>query len=229
MNNRLLVVVRKGCRNRDIKMQICWIRGIRYVGYSCLELTGSTGMEKRDYKESLACGTHLIKSWMWQVQFSSVAQSCPTLCDPMDWGTPGFPAHHQLPELAQTCPLSPWCHPNISSFVVPFSYHLQSFPASGSFPMSQFFALGGQSIGASASASDLSMQLELVLIKTVIEWTDDNDFLSDTKVKGIRQVEQIWKRSGRQKEKHKWELTLNLKKKNLEKWLVLTSSFPSVP
>ena len=95
------------------------------------------------------------------------------------------------------CPLSRWCQPTISSFVVPFSSHLQSFPASGSFPMSQLFTSGGQSIGASASALDLSMQLELVLIKTVIEWTDDNDFLSDTKVKGIRQVEQILKRPGR--------------------------------
>ena len=46
-----------------------------------------------------------------------------------------------------SCPLSQWCHPTISSSVIPFSYHLQSFPASGSFQMSQFFASGGQSIG----------------------------------------------------------------------------------
>ena len=51
------------------------------------------------------------------------------------------------------CPSSWWCHPTISSSVVPFSSCLQSFPASGSFPMSQFFASGGQSVGASASAS----------------------------------------------------------------------------
>ena len=51
-------------------------------------------------------------------------------------------------------PLSGWCHPSISSSVVPFSFHLQSFPASGSFPMSQFFPSGGQSIGVSASVSD---------------------------------------------------------------------------
>ena len=56
-------------------------------------------------------------------------------------------------------PSSPWCHPTISSSVVPFSY-LQSFPASGSFPMSQFFASGGQSIGVSASASALSMNIQ---------------------------------------------------------------------
>ena len=48
---------------------------------------------------------------------------------------------------SKSCPLSPWCHPTISSSVIPFSSRLQSFPASGSFPMSQFFASGGQSIG----------------------------------------------------------------------------------
>ena len=53
-------------------------------------------------------------------------------------------------------PLSQWCHPTISSSVIPFSY-IQSFPSSGSFPMSQFFASGGPSIGASASASVLPM------------------------------------------------------------------------
>ena len=54
-------------------------------------------------------------------------------------------------------PLSQWCHPAISSSVVPYSSCLQSFPASASFPMSQFFASGGQSIGVSASASVLPM------------------------------------------------------------------------
>ena len=57
-------------------------------------------------------------------------------------------------------PSSQWCHPVISSSVVPFSSFLQSFPASGSFPMSQFFASGGQSIGASASASVLSVNIQ---------------------------------------------------------------------
>ena len=52
-----------------------------------------------------------------------------------------------------SCPLSWWCHPTISSSVVPFSFYPQSFPASGSFPMSQLFASGGQSIGVSASKS----------------------------------------------------------------------------
>ena len=58
-----------------------------------------------------------------------------------------------------SCPLGRWCHPTISSSVVPFS-HLQSFPASGSFQMSQFFASGGQSIGVSASTSALPMNVQ---------------------------------------------------------------------
>ena len=84
-------------------------------------------------------------------QFSSVAQSCPTLCDPMNHSMPGLPVHHQLPEPTQ-CPLSQWCHPTISSSVVPFSCRLLFSPASGSFPMSQFFTSGGQRIGVSASS-----------------------------------------------------------------------------
>ena len=59
-----------------------------------------------------------------------------------------------------SCPLSQWCHPTISSSVIPFSSCPQSFPASGSYPMSQLFASGGQSIGASASASVLPMNIQ---------------------------------------------------------------------
>jgi len=58
------------------------------------------------------------------------------------------------------CPLSWWCHPTISSSVVPFSSRPQSFPASGSFPMSQRFTSGGQSIGVSASTSVLPMNIQ---------------------------------------------------------------------
>ena len=61
--------------------------------------------------------------------------------------------------LLKPCPLSQWCHPTISSSVAPFSFCLQSFPASRSFPMSQFFASGDQSIGASASVSVLPMNI----------------------------------------------------------------------
>ena len=72
---------------------------------------------------------------------------------------------------SNSCPLSRWCHPTISSSVVPFSSCLQSFPASGSFQMSQFFALGGQSIGVSALASVLPMKYS-GLISFRIVWLD---------------------------------------------------------
>ena len=61
---------------------------------------------------------------------------------------------------SNSCPLSRWCFPTISSSVIPFSSCLQSFPESGSFPMSQFFTSGGQSIGASASVSVLQMNIQ---------------------------------------------------------------------
>ena len=63
-------------------------------------------------------------------QFRSVAQSRLTLCDPMDCSTPGLGVY------SNSCPLSRWCHPTISSSVIPFSSCLQSFPALGSFAMS---------------------------------------------------------------------------------------------
>ena len=93
------------------------------------------------------------------VQFSSVAQSCLTLCNPMDCSTPGFTVHHQLPEFAQTH--VHWVGDAIQPPypVVPFSSCLQSFPASESFPESQFFTSGGQTIGASASAAVLAMNI----------------------------------------------------------------------
>ena len=61
---------------------------------------------------------------------------------------------------SNSCPLSQWCHPTISSSVVPFSSCSQSFPASRSLPMSQFFESGGQSIGVSASTSVLPMNIQ---------------------------------------------------------------------
>ena len=93
-------------------------------------------------------------------QFSSVisvAQSCLTVCDCIPWR---LPCPSPTPRASSnSCPLSQWCHPATSSSVVPFSC-LQSFSASGSFPMSQFFASGGQSIGVSALASVLPMNIQ---------------------------------------------------------------------
>ena len=85
-----------------------------------------------------------------------VGQSCPVLCNPMNCSTSGFPVPWPSPRAcSNSCPLSQWCHPTISSSVIPFSSCLQCFPASRSFLMSQVFASGGQSIGASVSASVL--------------------------------------------------------------------------
>ena len=103
--------------------------------------------------------------------FSSVqALSCVQV-----FATPGL-HHARLPCASPTpkaysnsCPLSWWCHPTISSSVIPFSSFLQSFPASGSFPMSQFFASSGQNIGVSASASVLSMNIQE---RFPLGWTD---------------------------------------------------------
>ena len=78
----------------------------------------------------------------------------------MDHSTPGLPDHHQLSVYPNSCPLSRWCHPTISSSVVPFSSCPQSFSASESFQMSQLFTSGGQSFGVSASASVLPMNTQ---------------------------------------------------------------------
>ena len=100
------------------------------------------------------------------VQFSSVAQSW-TLCDPMNHSKPGLCPSTTPRVYPNSCPSSRWCHPAILSFVVPF-FCPQSLPESGSFPMSQLFAWGGQSIGVSASASVLPMNTQ---DWSPLEWT----------------------------------------------------------
>ena len=106
-----------------------------------------TGMEKES-----------LHKFMWIC--CSITKSCSTLCGPMDCSTPGFPVLHYLLEFAQTH--IHWLGDAIqpSHPVVPFSSNLQSFPASGSFPMSWLFASGGQTIGASASASIIPMNVQ---------------------------------------------------------------------
>ena len=105
-----------------------------------------------------------------------VVQSCPTLSDPLDCSLSGFSVHgifqaRVLEWVAiafsptpwvytNSCPFSGWCHPTISSSVLPFSSCLQSFLASGAFQMSQFFASGGQSIGVSTSTSVLPVNIQ---------------------------------------------------------------------
>ena len=95
------------------------------------------------------------------LQFSSVAQLCLSLCDPMDCSMPGLPCPTRTPGVySNACPLNHWRHPTISSSVIPFSSCRQSFPASGSFQMSQLFASDGQNIGVSASTSVLPMNIQ---------------------------------------------------------------------
>ena len=95
---------------------------------------------------------------MESVPFSSVAQSCPTLCNPMNCSTPDLPVHHQLPEITQTNvhrvgdAIQP-SHPLSSTF----SSCLQYLPALGSFQISQFFTSG---IGTSALASVLPVNIQ---------------------------------------------------------------------
>ena len=106
---------------------------------------------------------------------SSVQFSCSVVSDSLQ---PHGLQHARLPCLSPTsgacsnsCPLSRWCHPTILSSVVLLSYCLQSFSASGSFLMSQFFTSGGHSIGASGSASVLPMNIQ-DLISFRIDWFD---------------------------------------------------------
>ena len=104
-------------------------------------------------------GEHLI-SHLWNSSFPGTLSSVPILCTPVDYSTPGFPVHHRLLDLAQINvhwvgdAIQP-AHP-----VIAFSSCPQSFPASGSFPMSQFCASGCQTIGASDSASVLPMNIQ---------------------------------------------------------------------
>ena len=105
---------------------------------------------------------HCIRvDWLHKDQFGSVTQLCPTLCDPVDCSTPGFPVHHQLLEPTQTHvhhvgdAIQP-SHP----LSIPFSSCFQSFPASGSFPMSWFFASVGHRFGVSASALVLPVNIQ---------------------------------------------------------------------
>ena len=101
------------------------------------------------YKGVLHCSVQFSRSVvsdsLWPYGLQHARLPCPS-------PTPGA--------CSNSCPLNWWCHPTVSSSVIPFSSHLQSFPASRSFLMSQFFTSGGQSIGVSASASVLPMNIQ---------------------------------------------------------------------
>ena len=118
--------------------------------------------------EKVLCSVQSLSCvWLFATPWTAVRwPPCPS-------PTPGV---HPNPSL-----LSQWCHPTISPSVVPFSSHLQYFPASGSFPMSQLFASGGQSIGVSPSTSVLPMNTQ---DWSPLEWTGWISFQS----KGLSRV-----------------------------------------
>ena len=98
----------------------------------------------------------VISDSLWPHGLQHARPACPS-------PTPGVHSN--------SCPLCRWCHPTISSSVIPFSSCLQSFPASGSFQTSQFFTSGGQSVGVSASASVLPVNIS-GLISFRMDWLD---------------------------------------------------------
>ena len=90
----------------------------------------------------------------------SLTKPYPTLYDLLDCSTPGSCPPLWPGVCSNSCPLSRWCYPTISPSAAPFSFCFQSFPASGSFPMNWLFTSGGQSVGASVSASVLPMNIQ---------------------------------------------------------------------
>ena len=101
----------------------------------------------------------------WEVSVSSVAQSGPTLCDPMNRSTPGLPVHHQLPS-PNSCPLSRWCHPTILSSVVPFSSCPNPHQHQGLFQWV-------------SSSHQVAKVLEFQLQHQSLQWTPRTDLLQD--------------------------------------------------
>ena len=122
--------------------------------YSCLGNLMDRGVRQATVhwvaknRTQLIDWTITIVPYIWMFNFvtyinqsvNSVTQWCLTLCNPMGYSTPGLPVHHEIQEFPNSCPLSQWCHLAISYSVIPFFSCLQFFPASGSFPMSQFIA-----------------------------------------------------------------------------------------
>ena len=112
------------------------------------------------------CSRWIVSDSLWPHGLQHTRPPCPS-------PTPGVHPN--------SCPLSQWCYPTISSSVISFCSHLQSFPTSGSLQMSQFFAWGGQSTGVSASASVLPMNTQ---DGSPLEWTGWNSLES----KGLSRV-----------------------------------------
>ena len=134
---------------------------VKEVLFSILIIISRCRISSNAFLMCISMTIHLfLFNMLMTVQFSSVAQSCPTL-QPHGLQHARLPCPSPTPRVySNSSPLCQWCHPIISSCVVPFSSCLQSFPASGSFQIGQFFASGGQNIGISASASVLPMNIQ---------------------------------------------------------------------
>ena len=124
------------------------------------------GIQNNTYTSASLTTLKPLSVWITSDQFSSATQSCLTLCNPIDCSTPGPSPTRRA--YSNSCPSSPWCHPAISTSVIPFSSCPQSLRASESFPMSQLFAWGGQSTGISALTSFLPKKSQG---RSPLEWT----------------------------------------------------------
>ena len=125
------------------------------------------------------------------VQSLSSVQLLSPLCNPMDCS---MPVLHYLPETVHSYSLSQWCYLTISSSAVPFSFCLQSFPASGSFLMSQLSASCDQSIGASASASVLPVNIQGWFRLGWTGWISLQEIKLKIALKGLSRIKKLGER-----------------------------------
>ena len=142
------------------------LSGKRQIWYTVINIQGTPKLYglRKEYK---GCFCLYIFLYIMKIFacVCSVAQSCPTLCNLMNCSMPGLPVHHQLLEFTQTHVL--WVGDTIQPshpLSSPSPTSPQSFPASGSFQMSQLFTSGGQSIGVSVSTSVLPMNIQADLL-----------------------------------------------------------------
>ena len=139
----------------NIQQPALWA-GFKLLGRTCENTTRETRYSlhtMEQYKKSNTLGKTSVSQFSYSVMSnSSRPHGNQNAGPPCPSPTPG--------SCSNSCPSSQWCHPTISSSIMPFSSCLQSFPASGSFPMIQFFTSGGQSIGASASILVLPMNTQ---------------------------------------------------------------------
>jgi len=130
----------------DLWLETCSLqKGEKHISIVKTPVCGVQLRQPRPTDTPVQFSCSVMSNYLWPHGLQHTRPPCPSL-------TPRV--------CSNSCPLSWWYHPTISSSVIPFSSNLISFPASGSFPMSQFFASGGQSIAVSASASVLPMNIQ---------------------------------------------------------------------